>query len=599
MGLFDGIKREIVYIRGVQRTLKRVGAVEPDDKLSVADVFEESVDKHKSNIALRFQDKIFTYGELDARANQYADWALRQGYTVGDAVALFMDNKPDYIAFWLGLSKVGVTVALINNNLQGAGLAHCVNIASAKAIVMGPEQVKSYATGLEHFEGELAAWTIGGDVDGATSIDPLFQELSTSRPDPSIRADLRAKDLCLFVYTSGTTGLPKAAKLSQSRTLGMMRSFIDSCNITERDRIYMTLPLYHGTGGICGVGQAFLTGATLILREKFSATHFWSDAVEHKATAFVYIGELCRYLLKTPEHPMERQHTIRTGFGNGLRAEVWEEFQERFGINHLVEFYGSTEGNVSFMNYEGKVGAVGRLPSYMKNKIRTRFVKFDVEKEEPVRGPDGFCIETDDNEVGEAIGEITEAPRQRFDGYNDPKQTEKKILRDVFVPGDMYFRTGDLMKRDEHDYIYFIDRIGDTFRWKAENVATNEVAEALAKFKGITLPNVYGVSMPDTDGRAGMAAVNLPDNVTELDGNGLATHVDAALPSYARPIFIRIQKEAETTGTLKYRKVDLVEQGFDTSKYEDPVFVRLPGSDAYTPLTAEVKASIDSGEIKF
>jgi fatty-acyl-CoA synthase len=439
---------------------------------------------------------------------------------------------------------------------------------------------------------------LGGSFDGATSIDPLFADLPTERPAQSLRDTLIASDLCLYVYTSGTTGLPKAAKLSQARTLGMMRSFIDSCRITERDRIYLTLPLYHGTGGICGVGQALLTGATIILRKKFSASAFWEDAVKHKATSFVYIGELCRYLMNTPEHPLERQHTIRKGFGNGLRAEVWGRFVKRFNIPHLVEFYGSTEGNVSFMNYDGKIGAVGRLPSYMRNKIRTRIVKFDVAEEKPIRDKDGFCIETDPDEVGEAIGQITEDPRQRFDGYNDKEQTEKKILRDVFEHGDMWFRTGDLMKMDKHAYIYFVDRIGDTFRWKSENVSTNEVAEAIATFEGIELPNVYGVEMPDTDGRAGMAAVNLTGN-KPLNLKALAEHVDRSLPAYARPLFIRIQPVAETTGTFKYRKVELVKQGFDIEAIDDPVFIRLPGSDAYTPMTSDILDEIEAGEVKF
>ena len=598
MAIFDTITREWTYLTNIRKALKRLTAVSPDDPVRLADVIEENVDKHKANVAIRFEDKLFTYRELDEGATQYADWALKQGFKPGDAVALFMENKPDYIAIWYGLSKVGVVSALINNSLQGQGLAHCVGISKASAIILGEEQKDLYLSAKDALGEGVAAWTLGFDMDGASAIDPLFPQLSTERPDPSIRAHMRASDLCLYIYTSGTTGLPKAAKLSQVRVLGMMGAFIDSCKITERDRIYVTLPLYHATGGICGVGQALLTGATLILARKFSATHFWEDAVNHKATSFVYIGELCRYLLKTPTHPLERNHSIRKGFGNGLRTEVWQKFVDRFNIPHLVEFYGSTEGNVSFANYDGKIGAVGRLPDYMKDKIKTRFVKFDVAEEKPIRGEDGFCIETEPNEVGEAIGEIADAPRQRFDGYDDPKQTEKKILRDVFEPGDMWFRTGDLMKKDEHGYVYFVDRIGDTFRWKGENVSTNEVAEALASFAGIELPNVYGVAMPETDGRAGMAAVNLKDG--ELpDWSALASHIDQSLPSFARPIFIRIQPEAETTGTFKFKKVDLVKQGYDITQIEEPVYVRLPHEDTFEPVTQDILTRINSGEISF
>lgn len=598
MSILATIKRELTYLRGVTGTLKQIGTIEAGTKRTVPDDYEASVDKHRNNVAIRFEGKLFTYDELDSRANQYAHWALAQGYKPGDAVALFMENKPDYIAFWLGLSKVGVISALINNNLQAQGLAHCVNIARAKSLVIGPEQEEHLKTAEGMFEEGLTIWCVGGSVSGTKSMDEAMSGLPTSRPDKSIREHMTVDDLCLYVYTSGTTGLPKAARLTHARTVGMMNSFITSCRITARDRIYLTLPLYHGTGGICGVGQALLTGASLVLRRKFSASSFWEDAVEERATAFVYIGELCRYLMNTQPHPLEKQHRIRTGFGNGLRPEVWSQFEERFGIKHLVEFYGSTEGNVSFQNFDGKVGAVGRLPKYMEKKIMTRIVKFDVAEEKPVRDADGFCIEADVNEVGEAIGKIR--PEARFDGYNDPEQTEKKILRDVFEPGDMWFRTGDLMKRDDEAYVYFIDRIGDTFRWKAENVSTNEVAEALAIFDDVKLPNVYGVAMPDTDGRAGMAAITL-DDTSELDGKGLAAHVDKFLPAYARPIFIRVQPEAETTGTFKYRKVELVNEGYDLAKMhkDDKLYVRLPSSDAYEPLTPDIQAKIDSGEVKF
>ena len=589
-------KREYTYFLGLTRTIKQLGEYEPDGHRTVASDFEASVDKHKKNVAVRFEGRLFTYAELDARANQYAHWALAQGFTEGDSVALFMDNRPDYIAFWLGMAKVGVVTALINNSLQGQGLAHCINISNAKAVVISEEQGELLDSAKGLLNGDIAFWSLGGTIDGAQSLDDAFATLSTERPDPSIRGKTTSNDLCLYVYTSGTTGLPKAAKLTHTRTLKMMHSFIAPCRITPRDRIYNTLPLYHGTGGICGVGQALLTGASLILRRKFSASAFWDEATDEGATAFVYIGELCRYLMNTPEHPKERSHRIRTGFGNGLRPEVWGKFVERFGIPHLVEFYGSTEGNVSFMNYDGKIGAVGRLPRYMEDKIRVKIVKFDIAEEQPIRDPDGFCVEADVNEAGEAIGEITDT--QQFDGYNDKSQTEKKILRDVFEPGDMWFRTGDLMKKDEHAYIYFVDRIGDTFRWKAENVSTNEVGEVLTMFDGVKLANVYGVAMPDTDGRAGMAAVTL-DPGAELDGKGLAAHVDKELPVFARPLFIRIQPEAETTGTFKYRKVELVKEGYDLSQVDETIYVRLPGSDSYVVLTPDILAQIEKGEIKF
>ncbi|MAP95751.1 MAG: long-chain-acyl-CoA synthetase [Ponticaulis sp.] len=598
MGLFSTIKREYDYVTGVLGTLRRIGSISPDDKLTVADLFEEKVDTYKANVAIRYEDKIFTYGELDERANQYAHWGVAQGLKAGDTVALFMDNRPDYVAIWLGLAKIGVTTALINYNLQGSGLAHCIKIAEPRAVIMGPDQIGLYRTATPDLPDDLAAWCIGGEGDGCQALAPILADMPDTRPAATLRETQRAGDLCLFIYTSGTTGLPKAARLTHARVIGMMRSFIVACNITERDRIYLTLPLYHATGGICGVGQAFLTGASLILRDKFSATHFWEDAVNYRATSFVYIGELCRYLVSAPPHPLEKAHAIRTGFGNGLRADVWQQFIDRFGIRDLVEFYGSTEGNVSFINVNKKIGAIGRLPPYMRNKLRHRIIRVDVETEQPIRDEEGFCMETEVDEVGEAIGEISDAPRQRFEGYKDPSQTEKKILRDVFKPGDMYFRTGDLMKRDEHHFIYFVDRMGDTYRWKAENVSTNEVAEALARFDAIELPNVYGVEIPGTEGRAGMAALILKPE-REFDGKALAAHVDRELPYFARPVFIRVQKEAETTGTFKFRKVELVDQGIESSKIDDPLYVRLPDSDAFTPLTSDIEDKINKSEISF
>lgn len=598
MELFDAIGREFVYFNGVRKALSRIGSIDPDDKIRVADVLETEFDRHKSNVAIRFENTLLTYGELDARANQYAHWGLAQGFQPGETVALFMENKPDYLAIWLGMAKIGVVSALLNTNLSGEGLKHCIEIGDSKALIVDTALEDLYEGTRELLDASLRVFSVGGDLTGAISIDPSLPSLPTTRPPASHREDQRARDLCFYIYTSGTTGLPKAARLTQSRVLGMMRGFIDACHITERDRIYLTLPLYHATGGICGVGQAFLTGASLILRTRFSASHFWEDAVDYRATSFVYIGELCRYLVSAPPHPLEKAHSIRTGFGNGMSAEVWTQFIERFGIEKLIEFYGSTEGNVSFVNFNGKVGAVGRLPPYMRDKIRSRIVKFDVETEQPVRGKDGFCIETEPGEVGEAIGEITESPRQRFEGYKNPEQTEKKILRDVFRPGDMWFRTGDLMKRDEHHYIYFVDRIGDTYRWKGENVSTTQVAEALASFDVIELPNVYGVQIPGTEGRAGMAAVQLKPGAT-LHGKELASYVDQKLPHFARPLFIRIQLAAETTGTLKFRKVDLVKDGIDVNEIDDPIYVRLPGSDAFTLLTPEVYAKIEAGEYQF
>ncbi|MBV9420351.1 MAG: AMP-binding protein, partial [Alphaproteobacteria bacterium] len=322
---------------------------------------------------------------------------------------------------------------------------------------------------------------------------------------------------------------------------------------------------------------------------------FWDDVHRYQATLFQYIGELCRYLLNAPPSRYERDHRIRAITGNGLRPEIWKNFQQRFAIPKIVEFYGATEGNVSMLNYDGTVGAVGRVPSYMRRMITTRIVKFDVEHEVPVRGPDGFCIECADNEPGECIGKITDEPGKHFDGYTKAADTAKKVLTDVFEKGDRWFRTGDLMRRDAHGYFYFVDRIGDTFRWKGENVATSEVSEALSVVPGVKEANVYGVTVPGMDGRAGMAALVTGSG---FDAAALSGALAGNLPPYARPVFLRLSPEMEITGTFKQRKVELVKEGFDPGAINEPVYWLNPASGRYEPLMPAQYADIVAGKVK-
>ncbi|MCI4643462.1 MAG: AMP-binding protein, partial [Hyphomonadaceae bacterium] len=406
MGMLAELKSNWTVVNGMLRTLKTVGKLEPDSQQLLPDDIEATVDRHTTNVFIRFEDQILTYGELDAYANKVAHWALEQGLTPGDCVALVMENRPEYVAIWYGLSKVGVVTALINNNLTDKALAHCINISDASRVIFGAQQDEAAGSLDDLLDGAPQLWTLGGATNETRhDFGAALERQSDARPSREYRASVRAQDLALYVYTSGTTGLPKAARLPHMRVQGMMRTFIAACRITPADRIYITLPLYHGTGGVCGIGLAVQTGASVILREKFSASRFWEDAVTYKATVFAYIGELCRYLLNTPESPAEKQHSIRTGFGNGLRPEIWQKFFDRFNIPHLAEFYGSTEGNVSFMNFDGKVGAVGKIPGFAARVYaHVKFVKFDVETEKPLRGDDGFCIECEPGEVGEVIG---------------------------------------------------------------------------------------------------------------------------------------------------------------------------------------------------
>jgi fatty-acyl-CoA synthase len=374
-----------------------------------------------------------------------------------------------------------------------------------------------------------------------------------------------------------------------------MRAFAGATGATAEDKLYCALPLYHSTGGLCGAGAALLNGGTLVLRRKFSASQFWDDIADNDCTIFVYIGELCRYLANQPPHPKERAHHLRLAFGNGLRPDVWKEFQERFGIKDILEFYGSTEGNVSMFNFDGRPGAIGRVPAYLRNNFSVRLVKFDIEAEAPVRNSEGLCMLAEAGETGEAIGLIKDDARHNYSGYADKAASDRKILRDVFEQGDAWFRTGDLMRQDEDGYFYFVDRIGDTFRWKGENVSTTEVAEAISRYPGVEEVNVYGVKLDKLDGRAGMAAIT-PGEGFVFDG--LRDFLVRELPSYAQPMFVRLQPAIETTGTFKYRKVDLVRDGFDPAKIEQAVYFDHPDQNAYVEVTPALYAQIQSGAFR-
>ena len=595
MGLLDSFKREYIYIVSVARTLVRMRRVGPDSRRTIVDIVEEFAAKKPDNSAVLYQGSTVTYRQLDEGANRTARWAQSQGIKRGDAVALLMENRPEYLMTWLGLHKLGAVAALVNTNLKGAALAHSIAILGARHAIVGVELNEAYDEAVAQIDPKPLAWAAGGTFAGARDFDAALASLSPAPFDKGARAGLSGKDGAFYIYTSGTAGLPKAAKFSHMRTLYMMYGFAGAMNASTRDRIYCTLPLYHATGGICAVGMAFITGGTFILRRKFSAHEFWEDCRAYRATIFPYIGELCRYLLNVPPDARDREHSLRAITGNGLRPEIWPVFRERFAIPRIVEFYGATEGNVSMLNYDGKLGAVGRLPRYMRQIFPIRLVRFDIAREMPIRGTDGFCIECESGEVGEAVGLIAQKKGRTFDGYSGEADTQQKILRDVFKKGDAWFRTGDLMRCDEHAYYYFVDRVGDTFRWKGENVATSEVSEALSAVPGILEVNVYGVGVPGVEGRAGMAALV---TMQGFDPANLSEKISGDLAPYARPVFIRLRPEMEITGTFKLVKADLVKEGFDPDRIDDPLYWHNHASGRYEALTHDVYTGIAAGRIK-
>ena len=598
MGLIESIGSNYAYLTGVLRTLSKVTKVAKNPDRTYPQVVRQLAADYGDRIALISDREQMSYRQYDRRGDQYARWAVAHGVAKGDVVALMMPNRPEYLAAWLGISRAGGVIALLNTNLTGTALAYCVNIVTPKHIIVDTSLIDRFQTAKPHLDAGPELWCHGAAPQGVRRIDTEIDALPNDPIPGEQLPKLSIDDGCLFVYTSGTTGLPKAANINHYRVQGIMYAFNGAMKMKPHDRVYVCLPMYHTSGGVLGPGSALTAGASVVLRERFSSSTFWDDVVKHECTAFIYIGELCRYLLNSPAHPQETKHKLRIACGNGLRPDIWTDFQRRFRIPKILEWYAATEGNCVFFNFDGKVGAIGRIPKWMESKFFVEIVRYDIETEQPVRGPDGFCIKCGPGEIGEAISKIVNdpaRPSQRFEGYADPAATEKKVLRDAFETGDRWFRTGDLMKKDELGYYYFIDRLGDTFRWKGENVATSEVSEAITVFPGIREANVYGVRVPGTEGRAGMAALVVEE---ELDLEGFRQHVTQQLAVYARPVFLRICREIETTSTFKQRKLDLVKEGFNPNETGDAIYVLHPERQSYVMLDEGIYGDICSGGVR-
>jgi fatty-acyl-CoA synthase len=549
-------------------------------------------------IALIGEDETLSYRALAERSNRYARWALEQGLSRGDVVCIVMHNCPDYLAAWLGITRIGAIAALINTNLVGESLAHAIRVASPKSVVVSSELAPTVAAIRSSIDPSLPCWVAGGPLHGIASIDASLQRQSPMTvtaaecPPPSTR------DRALYIYTSGTTGLPKAAVVSHHRVLQWSYWFAGLLDTSEDDRIYNCLPLYHSVGGVVAPGSILVRGGSVVLRRKFSARAFWDDIVRTDCTLFQYIGELCRFLLNSPPHSREREHRIRIACGNGLRPDIWESFQSRFSIPRILEFYAATEANFSLYNCEGRPGAIGRIPPFLAHRFPIALVAFDFDTGEPLRDERGLCRACGVDEVGEALGRIADegsSAETQFHGYTDRAASDRKVLRNVFASGDAWFRSGDLMRRDAAGFFHFVDRIGDTFRWKGENVSTGEIADAVCAWPEVKEAVVYGVAAPGYDGRAGMVAIVVED---ELDLIGFRAHLTARLPEYARPVFVRILREIETTGTFKPKRQDLVRIGFDPSATSDPLFVSDRESNAFIRLDGAVFARISTGQLR-
>jgi fatty-acyl-CoA synthase len=450
------------------------------------------------------------------------------------------------LAVWLGLTRVGCVVALLNTSQTGSVLAHSLQIADVQAVVL-TDDLASHLGDDERPRFALKDLVSGNDASDVP-IDRVF-------PQPD--------DLALLIYTSGTTGLPKATQVTHRRIVEWSYWFAGMIDAKPDDRLYNCLPMYHSVGGIVAVGSMLVAGGSVVVRERFSASRFWEDVVQTECTIFQYIGELCRYLLQCPERAAERSHRLRLAVGNGLAGTIWPPFQARFNVPQILEFYAATEGGLSLYNVEGKPGSIGRVPPFLAGP---RIVRCDTATGAIARGEDGYCIACGADEIGEAISPLS---RERvFDGYTDRAASEKKLLRDVFVPGDVWYRTGDLMRRDKQGYFFFVDRLGDTFRWKGENVSTTEVEASLRQCTGIQDAVVYGVTVHGQEGRAGMAALI---RSSDFQFDVFFQEIGEKLPEYARPMFVRLCDAFDITGTFKLNKVALQREGYTESS--DPVWI--------------------------
>lgn len=573
----------------------------PKKNVGLGWAFAKAVAKNPNGDALLFEDLRFSYRELDVWSNQVANYLISKGVKKGDVIAVYMENRPELICFCLAMAKIGAVAAMVNTSQTGKVLTHSINLVKASHVVVGEELAPCLDEVLDDIKASkdnLYWWadanTLSDTGDAPAGYKNLALEIKgSSSKVPSTAKDVHKDDGLFYIYTSGTTGLPKAVVFTHGRWTKAYGTFGHIVDLNANDVMYVTLPLYHATGiVVCWVPVLRGAGA-LALRRKFSASNFWKDVKRFDASAFGYVGELCRYLLDVEPNNRERTHRVRKMLGNGLRPNIWHEFKDRFCIDEVFEFYASSEGNIGFSNVFNFENTVGFSP------LPYKLVQYDKEQNEPVRDSHGHCIEVGKGEVGLLVGEIT--PKSPFDGYTDPEKNKAVILRNVFKKGDKYFNTGDLMRDIGFKHTQFVDRIGDTFRWKGENVSTTEVENIMSDHDDIHEAIVYGVEIQGTNGRAGMAAIT-PNEGEKLDVEkctALLPYLQEELPPYAVPVFLRIQDHVEQTGTFKYSKSKLKEVAFNPEKTDEPILVCLPNDDKFTLVDKVLFNKIQSGEFRF
>jgi acyl-CoA synthetase (AMP-forming)/AMP-acid ligase II len=512
-----------------------------------------------------------------------------------------MDNRPELLIIHAGLAKIGVIPALINNNIKGRILAHAINIADAKSVIIGHEYMREFNKITQEIKLKRPARIFVETESKKIKLPTGYENLKTLLEDqpvsnPIMSPPINSRDTLEYIYTSGTTGMPKATELKHQKWLqlgygagGLSLGAIDT------DVQYFCLPLYHNSGINIAWPTTVMHGGTFAMRRKFSASNFWNDVRKYNASLFVYIGELCRYLNNQPARDDDADNPLRFILGNGMRGDYWVEFQKRFGIERIIEVYGATEGVGAISNLKGVPGMIGKLKTA---GIRMgEVVKYDIDNDEILRDKNGRAIKCQPGENGLFLARISNI--NPFSGYkNNSKATNDKIMRDVFKKGDAYFISGDIFRLHRKGYVSFVDRLGDTFKWKGEVVATNEVADMLNRFGNIEDSNVYGVTVKGTEGRAGMAALT-PLPGAKLDLDKFSLYVTSNLPVYAWPYFIRITKEKDATTSFKQVKSRLQNEGFNPEKIKEPLYFLDPKKKKYVKLTKKVYDDVQNGMYRF
>lgn len=597
--LLSRLPRLLVDLPGIVKGLHIGNRSRGDYPVSLASCIEQAARDNPNGAALIQDDEQLTYAEFDRWANQLAHYLRAQGLRQGDSVALIFENRFELLAGVVACAKLGAVSALINSSQRGRILAHSIALAAPRMVLVGEELFRAFSEVADevalpadacHYFADRPTWRDPGEAPAGWQ-NPAAALHDYPADAPLLERAVRADDPCFYIYTSGTTGLPKAVVFNHGRFMKSYGVFgFAAVRLGREDRMYVSLPFYHATAMAVCWGSVLAGQAALIMVRKFSASRFWDDVQRHRATAFGYVGELCRYLLDQPARPDDVDNPIRVMVGNGLRPSIWQAFKQRFAVERVVELYASSEGNVGFTNLLNLDNTVGFSP------YPYAIVRYDQEREAPLR-KNGHLQRVAKGEAGLLLGKITD--KSPFHGYTSVRDTERCILRDVFEAGDAWFNTGDLMRDMGFRHAQFVDRLGDTFRWKGENVSATQVEAVLDGVAQVSETVVYGVEVANTNGRAGMACIRLDCPPQDFDFHTLLTHLRQQLPAYAVPLFLRLSAQMETTGTFKHKKAPLKEQAYDLERCSDPLYAWLPGGDRYVPLTRELQAVIAAGGYRY